>query len=212
MLKTGCGPESENAPAYLGIYLFHHPVYTLGPGKRIGLWVRGCSIRCEGCVSRGAWSFEGSEPVEVNELSGKIADIFKRESSYGLSISGGEPFDQPGPLIRLLRNLNSAGVFDILIFTGYRIQEIKARHPEISELAAAVVDGPFEKGNDPEWCWKGSENQTLTLFRNEYAERYSQWAVAKKGRLQVLSDNRGIFVIGIPRQKDVRKIREKSSQ
>jgi anaerobic ribonucleoside-triphosphate reductase activating protein len=195
-------------PAQLGIYLFHHPVYTLGPGRRIGLWTQGCSIRCEGCVSREAWSFDGGEPADVGELSRKIRDIFRNESPDGLSVSGGEPFDQPGPLIRLLRNLASAGPRDILIFTGYRIRDVAARHAEISELAAAVVDGPFEKGNDSELCWKGSRNQTLTLFRPEFAERYSRWAAAKKGRLQILSDERGIFVVGVPRQKDVRKIQE----
>jgi anaerobic ribonucleoside-triphosphate reductase activating protein len=206
--KKGREPADVTAPAYLGIYLFHYPVYTLGPGRRIGLWTRGCTIHCEGCVSSEAWSFEGGESVEVDELSGRIGDIFKNESPDGLSISGGEPFDQPGPLIRLLRNLDDAGIRDVLIFTGYRIQDIAAKHAEISELAAAVVDGPFEKGNDTGLCWKGSQNQTLTLYRPEFAERYFQWAAAKKGRLQILSDERGIFVVGIPRQDDVKKIRE----
>jgi anaerobic ribonucleoside-triphosphate reductase activating protein len=144
----------------------------------------------------------------VDGLSCKIRDIFKKESLDGLSISGGEPFDQPGPLIGLLRGLDAAGVRDILIFTGYRIGDITAKYAEISELTAAVVDGPFEKGNDTESCWKGSENQTLTLFRPEFAERYSRWAAAEKGRLQVLSNGRGIFVMGIPRQGDVQKIKE----
>jgi anaerobic ribonucleoside-triphosphate reductase activating protein len=206
--KTGRKPADETAPAYLGIYLFCYPVYALGPGRRVGLWTRGCSIRCEGCVSGDAWSFGGSEPADVDELSGRIRDIFKNESPDGLSISGGEPFDQSAPLIRLLRNLSVSGIRDILIFTGYRIGDITARHAEISELAAAVVDGPFEKGNDTEACWKGSANQTLTLFRPEFAERYSRWIAAKKGRLQIFSDERGVFVIGVPRQKDVQKIRE----
>jgi anaerobic ribonucleoside-triphosphate reductase activating protein len=191
----------------LGIYLFYYPVYALGPGRRIGLWTRGCSIRCEGCVSGEAWSFEGGERADIDELSGRIGDIVENESPDGISISGGEPFDQPGPLIRLLRNLDAAGIRDVLIFTGYRIRDIAARHAEISGLAAAVVDGPFEKGNDTELCWKGSENQTLTLFRPEFAERYSRWAAAKKGRLQILSDEREIFVAGIPRQEDVQTIK-----
>jgi anaerobic ribonucleoside-triphosphate reductase activating protein len=158
-------------------------------------------------MSGDTWSFEGGYLAEVDELSAEIADIFRNESPCGISISGGEPFDQPAPLIRLLRNLDAEKVRDVLIFTGYRMENILASHREIPGLAAAVVDGPFEKGNDTELCWKGSANQTLTLFRADCAERYSQWASEKKGRLQIFSDERGIFIAGLPRQEDARKIR-----
>lgn len=33
----------------------HFPVTTLGPGRRIGVWFQGCSIRCAGCISRDTW-------------------------------------------------------------------------------------------------------------------------------------------------------------
>ena len=37
--------------AYLYIDRIHYPVYTLGPGKRIGIWFSGCSKKCYGCIS-----------------------------------------------------------------------------------------------------------------------------------------------------------------
>lgn len=32
-----------------------YPVYNLGPGRRVGIWVQGCDLGCEGCVNQTLW-------------------------------------------------------------------------------------------------------------------------------------------------------------
>ena len=45
----------------------HFPVTTLGPGRRIGIWFQGCSIRCKGCVSADTWG-TGKGGVSIDEI------------------------------------------------------------------------------------------------------------------------------------------------
>jgi anaerobic ribonucleoside-triphosphate reductase activating protein len=191
--------------ATLRIHLLCHPIYALGPGKRIGLWVQGCSIHCGGCISRETWDFAGGEPRTVRELAAELSEIFKGGFD-GLTISGGEPFDQPASMPAFLRAMREAGIMDVLIYSGYKIESLKARFADMADLAAAVGDGSFEMGNETESGWRGSANQTLTVYRPEFAERYAKWERGKKGRLQLLSDERGVFIAGIPRQGDAAKI------
>jgi anaerobic ribonucleoside-triphosphate reductase activating protein len=46
----------------------HFPVTVLGPGRRIGLWLQGCSIRCAGCVSRDTWEAGAGHAMPIERL------------------------------------------------------------------------------------------------------------------------------------------------
>ncbi len=43
----------------------HWPVTVLGPGRRIGLWVQGCSIHCPGCVSQDTWPKDAARRIAI---------------------------------------------------------------------------------------------------------------------------------------------------
>jgi anaerobic ribonucleoside-triphosphate reductase activating protein len=159
-------------------------------------------------MSRETWPPGGGESIATDRLACIIEGFFESGRADGLTVSGGEPFDQPEALMRLLRSLNVAGVRDILVFSGYKMENIALRHPGVSGLVAAIIDGPFELGGETEACWKGSANQAMTLFRPELSEIYGAWAEAKKGALQVLARGREKFIAGIPRQGDADRIRE----
>ena len=191
----------------LRVHMRHHPIHVLGPGKRFGLWLQGCSIHCDGCISRETWDFDGGAARDIGELAQEIAEAARNENLDGLTVSGGEPFDQAESLMEFLQKIKSSGIRDVLIYSGYRAEHLLPRFGEIRNLAAAVVDGPFELGGDTESCWRGSANQTLSVFRPEFETRYAEWERGTKGRLQVLKNENGIFVAGIPRQGDVPKIK-----
>jgi anaerobic ribonucleoside-triphosphate reductase activating protein len=190
------------------LHLLHFPVYSLGPGIRAGLWFQGCTLRCKGCLTPESWSFEPERAAPLGEVIRALRSFFGgTPRPDGLTISGGEPFDQPDALMEILRGVKAFGVEDVLIFSGYRADALTGRHPELPELAAAVVDGPFESGNPSGSVWKGSDNQSLTLWKNEFALRYERWASEKTRRLQrVRSENRELL-IGIPRQEDAESLR-----
>ena len=78
----------------------HFPVTTLGPGRRVGLWFQGCSLRCPGCISVDTWD-AGLGGTTVAELLGAIEALMP--DACGLTVSGGEPFEQPAALAEVLR-------------------------------------------------------------------------------------------------------------
>jgi anaerobic ribonucleoside-triphosphate reductase activating protein len=144
----------------------------------------------------------------LSDLVGRLKFFFDAiPEPDGLTVSGGEPFDQPDALIKILRSVKDMGVDDILIYSGYRVETLLDRHPELPELAGALVDGPFENGNDTECVWKGSDNQSLTLWRGELSARYEEWTSGATRKLQWVKNGCQSLLVGIPRQGDVGRLR-----
>jgi anaerobic ribonucleoside-triphosphate reductase activating protein len=192
----------------------HFPVYTLGPGTRVGLWVQGCGRRCPGCITPESWDFAPEKATPMAEVVRRLRAFFGppllpegRTQPEGLTISGGEPFDQPEALLRLLESVRDMGVEDVLIYSGHRVEFLLTRHPDLPELAAALVDGPFEEGTLTDSVWKGSDNQSLTLWKEKFAPRYNAWTSEKKRRLQWIKGAKSGLLVGIPRQRDVPRLK-----
>jgi anaerobic ribonucleoside-triphosphate reductase activating protein len=124
----------------LSLSKLHFPITALGPGRRIGIWVQGCSIRCAGCMSRDTWAFsEGDEPVDA--LLNRMAPWLTEAD--GVTISGGEPFDQPHGLLTLLSALSERFDGDVLVYSGYRFEVLEARHGDALALIDALISEPF---------------------------------------------------------------------
>ena len=120
----------------------------------------------------------------------------------GVTISGGEPLDQADALTFLLERLNGHGIRDILLYSGYPMEKGLSLCPKLPELIAALIDGPFVDGEATESPWKGSENQTLTVFREKYRATYETWSTSTERRMQLIKNDVGRYLIGIPRQED----------
>ena len=184
--------------------LIHCPVETLGPGKRIGIWFQGCSIRCRGCIAPENQPFDQAFKTTIPDVEVLIRSFMEKNRNLsGVTISGGEPFDQPEALVSLVEKIHCLGLDDILAYSGYRKDVLIRKHPETLEMLAALVDGPFVQGDLSEAAWKGSENQTLTVFKEKYKQKYMDWSFETKGKMQFVHDEYGIFLVGIPRQQDV---------
>src|SRR6185369_5076232 len=98
----------------IAISRIHFPISTLGPGRRVGVWFQGCSIRCEGCISADTWG-AGRGQTTVDEVFSAILPWLTQAD--GITISGGEPFDQADALVALLRRVRSATAVDVLVFS-----------------------------------------------------------------------------------------------
>jgi anaerobic ribonucleoside-triphosphate reductase activating protein len=110
----------------LSLSKLHFPITALGPGRRIGIWFQGCSIRCAGCMSRDSWAFSrDSEPVE--KVLERMAPWFAEAD--GVTISGGEPFDQSDGLAAVLAGLRERFKGDVL---------------RIRSLAGAAIKNPYK--------------------------------------------------------------------
>ncbi|MCL6580107.1 MAG: radical SAM protein [Firmicutes bacterium] len=188
----------------------HYPVRSLGPGTRVALWVRGCRLGCPGCMSREL-AIPGRGPrVPVHEVASRLAPLAGRVD--GVTITGGEPFDQPAPLAALVRKLKTLGLGDVLVYSGYTLEEIGRQGPAAAELLSLVdilIDGRFREEEPTRKLWRGSANQKLHLLSDLARTRYGHLAESEyRGRrpLEVGIDTAGrLFIVGIPERGDLER-------
>lgn len=193
----------------LKINMIHYPVTALGPESRVGIWVQGCSKRCMGCISPHTWDHNKGELKSVSQLAEQI-NSFCRLGAQGVTISGGEPFEQYPALLDLVKQIYEMGIADILIYTGLKIEEISDKYEEILKYCAAVVDGEYIEGDVSKSAWKGSENQRMIILTNDpfLICRYENYFLERRRKLQVVENGDKLVVIGIPRQNDREEIED----
>lgn len=142
-----------------------------GPGARFALWVQGCSLRCPGCCNPHLFEAEGGSLVSVSDLLAEVAEV--RTSIEGVTLLGGEPFEQADGLAAFAAGIRALGL-SVLAFSGYRLEELRARRdPEIEALLVAtdvLVDGRYEPAR-PETTrlWAGSTNQRFHYLTDRYS-------------------------------------------
>jgi anaerobic ribonucleoside-triphosphate reductase activating protein len=110
------------------------PLTSLGPGRRLGLWVAGCALDCPGCISPELQDPAVGKLIGSEQLARHILAL--PEPLDGLSLSGGEPFDQATALTELWSLLKPARPhWDLLIFSGYSQRHLR-RLPQAQGLLA----------------------------------------------------------------------------
>ncbi|MBY8823219.1 4Fe-4S cluster-binding domain-containing protein [Sphingomonas colocasiae] len=185
----------------------HFPVTTLGPGRRVGLWLQGCSIRCPGCISVDTWH-QGETHIPVEELIGALAAF--ADQADGLTVSGGEPFDQPDALARLLQGWRDVSDSAILVFTGHDHAELSDWLAANPGLIDALMTGPFRSDLPQTLALRGSDNQELHILteRGAALAGFERTRDARDHRLDVMFDEAGdAWIAGIPARGDLARLR-----
>lgn len=190
----------------LFVSLLYYPIYTLGPGIRVGLWLQGCSIKCKNCISKHTWQASEKHLVDIQTLANKINNY----PTEKLTISGGEPLDQVENLIHLL-NLIRYTKSDILLYTGYILKNFIKQNPlqweKLRKLVDVIIDGPFIWSKESQYIWKGSDNQKMYILNKKLLNIYKQYKNQTKNKnLQIIEADNEFFLVGIPFQKDSQKI------
>ena len=197
--------SSDELRHKLHLSRIHFPVRTLGPGARIGIWFQGCSIRCNGCVSMDTWDPRRGETTVAAVLA--ILDPWLREAD-GITVSGGEPFDQPEALHLLLTALRGDHAGDILVYSGYPLEALPVER--FDGLVDVLVTDPFDAGVSQTLALRGSDNQRLTPLTPLGRSRYGSEVVAngRADTLEVMFDDETgvVFLAGVPRRGDLRRL------
>lgn len=157
------------------------PVTALGPGNRIAIWVSGCSRGCRNCANPELWKQNSGQKISVSKLADILNHLKKEKNIEGLTISGGEPFDQAVSLTELLEQ--TVPFSDILIYSGYLKEEIleDPAKRRLLEMADVLIDGPYiEEENEDSVVLRGSANQRIWYLDRKKEECYL--AYMKKGR------------------------------
>jgi anaerobic ribonucleoside-triphosphate reductase activating protein len=138
-----------------------------GPGLRAVVWFQGCTLDCEGCFNPATHNPHGGYESDSQAISAEILALGTRIE--GISISGGEPFQQPEGLLDVLRRLNSSGL-SRLVFSGYALSEIRSFSlgPEILSHIDVLVAGRFVAARNLHVGLLGSGNQQLHLLTTRY--------------------------------------------
>lgn len=181
----------------------HFPVTTLGPGHRIGIWFQGCSIRCPGCISVDTWA-EHRNATTVEAVIETVAEWLP--SAEGITISGGEPFDQPKALVSLLTALRNNSKRDILVFTGHPFERVEPIVTANEGLIDALITDPFILSAPQTLALRGSDNQRLHLLTPLGTARFASYerlASQEDRRFDVMMEGSGtLWFAGIPGRDD----------
>ena len=138
-----------------------------GPGLRAVIWVQGCTIGCPGCFNPETHSTSGGALTVTEELARSILD--SGETIEGISVSGGEPFQQPAALLDLLLRLSGSSL-SVLVFSGYTLGAIRSlpMGPEILKHVDVLIGGPYAESAHFGRSLLGSSNQSIHFLTARY--------------------------------------------
>ena len=182
------------------------PVHALGPGERVCLWMQGCPRRCPGCISPEMQPETGPQ-VPEKALADILLSTAKQNGCTGLTVSGGDPFAQPEALLRLLCALRE-GFRDILVYTGYTLEEIRAGACGEDGVRAlsyvdVLIDGPYIQEQNIHSCvLRGSENQRIHYLSEDRAPEYEAY-LAEGRMLESFVHNGQVVITGIQDRREL---------
>lgn len=193
----------------IAVSRLHFPVTTLGPGRRVGVWFQGCSIRCPGCISVDTWA-TGRGLTTVASVMDALAEWLP--GAEGITISGGEPFDQPEALLTLLCRLRESTAADILVYSGHGEGILHPWLARAEGLIDALISDPYDRDAPQSLALRGSDNQRLHLLtdlgRRRFASFEREIGPADR-RFDAMFDADGeVWFAGIPGKGDIRRLRE----
>jgi anaerobic ribonucleoside-triphosphate reductase activating protein len=182
-----------------------------GPGKRIVIWVQGCSLACPGCFSRRLQDKDGGTLMDKTKLARLITRLAPGHD--GLTLTGGEPFDQAGELSELVSYVRANSELDILAYSGYTLEEILSGTPEMRDLLRCLdilIDGRFVKEKRIHHPWVGSSNQRLLFLNPDIRRKYRHVLDGEPGPVVMhvrVSDDK-IHLIGVPGEGFLKRLSE----
>lgn len=180
-----------------------YPVRVLGPGRRVGIWVAGCTRGCIGCSNPELWERKPEYEVTVERVVSLIRTITDEHEIDGFTVSGGEPMDQPKELARLAGFLSEISS-DILVYTGYKIEELRRKRDKsidsVLDCIAVLIDGEYIEGMNDGVFLRGSSNQQIYILNPRYEEQYRCYLATGHNRIQNFTTVDGIVSVGIHRR------------
>jgi anaerobic ribonucleoside-triphosphate reductase activating protein len=134
-----------------------------GPGIRYAIFTQGCPHNCPGCHNPETNPFGTGTDRKIASILAEIDDDPLLE---GITLSGGEAFCQPEPLVELCKAVRARDL-DIFAYSGWTYEELMAgkagdKAIELLELCDYLVDGRYvDAKRDLRLQFRGSSNQRI---------------------------------------------------
>jgi len=137
-----------------------------GPGLRAVVWLQGCTLGCAGCFNPGTHDAELGYDTSSEDIA---AALLGAPDVEGISISGGEPFQQPEALLALVRRVRETPL-SVLVFSGYTLEAIRATPlgTQILSCVDVLIAGRYAESKRMGQSLIGSANQRLHLLTARY--------------------------------------------
>lgn len=192
----------------------HYPVYTLGYGRRAVIWFQGCTLGCRGCVSKDTWHFDQNKRIDISLIITWLHSCMGRGCD-GLTLTGGEPFQQPSALLTLITAarqyaLEKQQTIDILCYTGYSGQTVSARHPTILDEIDVLIPEPYQQDKPGQHPLSGSQNQPIVCRSKLAKKRYNQLTLPHT--LQASYQAGHLYLTGVPKQGQLQEITDQLAE
>lgn len=142
-----------------------------GPGMRFSVFVQGCSHHCPGCHNPESWAFGAGEEVAIDDV---VARIFENKLVSGVTLSGGDPFEQPAACAEIARCVKAAGR-NVWVYTGYLYEDLLQQIAALSDDATVAAEAGAGAG----------EGADIAAAANEAAKAPS---VAERERVEAIRD------------------------
>lgn len=140
-----------------------------GPGIRLVVFTQGCSHKCKGCHNPKTHNYAGGYDIEIDDI---INMVKSNPLLDGITISGGEPFEQALYASQLAKKVKALGL-NVITYTGYTFEEIVSNltnnhgYRELLLETDLLIDGRFEiTQKDLTLPFRGSRNQRIIDVKN----------------------------------------------
>lgn len=134
---------AQGAPTHISLFGTVPDSIVDGPGLRYAVFVQGCSHACPGCHNPESQPVEGGTETALADL---LADIEANGLVHDVTLSGGEPFEQPEACAALAAELKQRG-YGLWSFTGYLYEDL-ARRAQNARDELARRKAAFSLGTD----------------------------------------------------------------
>lgn len=134
-----------------------------GPGVRTTIFLTGCTLNCKNCFNKEYQDFHFGKVFDEKAFA-ELMDSLNDDNIRGLSVLGGEPFDNLDGLKDLITSVRAKTDKDIWVYSGYTFEELVQKDGAMDVLKNidVLVDGRFvEELKDLKLKFRGSSNQRI---------------------------------------------------
>lgn len=137
-----------------------------GPGTRFVVWTQGCSLGCEGCFNPETHDAGGT----ARSAEDVAAEALRTPDAEGVTVSGGEPLEQPAPLREFCALIRPSGL-GIVVLSGFSRAEIEENPDRLAAVQDAdmVIAGRYNPRLHLGTGLRGSSNKEYWAITSRYS-------------------------------------------
>ncbi|MDH5404582.1 MAG: radical SAM protein [Candidatus Heimdallarchaeota archaeon] len=145
-----------------------------GPGRRIVIWVQGCTLNCKGCFNEEQIPHIPKNIINTEVFYNLVKKLLIKYNCEGITFSGGEPLQQSKAVYDIIQRVKNDN-YSIVLFTGYTIQEIENDfNPHIINILEHIdilISGRF-KQNNPSYSrtWFDNPDKQIRFLSDRYKQ------------------------------------------